>query len=1075
MQEQTSLKVNRATTLANTVTHAASQSVALKFYLLGPLRIERAGERLHLPRRKVELLIAYLLLHPGRQSREQLATLFWGDASDAQARHSLRTALATVRGTLAPDLFLADRDYVQLNPDFACWVDLHELLALGTHTGGNNTGGNNIGSNNSPLAAKLALWQGDLLEGYYDEWVLADREHYRMRLLTLFLQVTQTLRARSDYRMAIQVAQQILTIDPANEHAYQHLMFCHMAAGDRPAALHQYELCQRALLAELDVPPLAETTALYQWIKQNRHEGAAAAAKITNLPIPLTNFIGRLRETATLKSLLRYGATPPRLMTLTGAGGSGKTRLAIQVATDLIDHYAHGVWWIELAALTDGAQLEKAVAKALGICETSHDSCRQRLIDFLAEKQLLLVIDNCEHLLEATALFMAELLRGAPELQILATSRIGLGLPGETIWQVPTLPLPEPEDHAVPEQLLHYECIRLFVERASAVQRNFTLTAANAAAVIEICRALDGIPLAIELAAARVKVLQVEQIALYLKGAIGARFALLTQGSRTGLPRQQTLRATIDWSYALLDEAERLLFRQIAIFHGGFTLEAVAQVATGNPAQDLSQPNAAAPHPQLLDLLTQLVDQSLVIVEPQGEQNRYRLLETLREYALGQYESDAEKQATQARHAAYFLQLAEAAGRELNGPNQPSWIHCTEVEQPNLRAALDFLIQQNAGEEALRLVSAIYHFWDVRGYLDEGRKWLQRALAKRASATVVTQARALNAAGWLAYGQSDLAGARPFYTESLALFVAEGRSSQVAGVLQNLAVLDMEEGAYDAAHQRLVQSVQRCRSVADEYGIARGLRYLGALAWEQGRITEAHAYFQESLAIHLAHGAHVSSAAGYLKVGDTERLLGNLESAHTNYTHCLEIGQRLGHRWLVGNALNGLGHVALARHAYPQAVAYGEEALTLFREVGDKTLIGFALATLGAATTAMGKHHKAYDYFCQSLAALQTSGYQLPIYQILGEMVSVLVTLGQQWETAARLLGAADRIRQRIGIAANPEQKLTPVAQTHAELAQRIRQALEPAHFVACWEAGQHAPIEQLSSEAAALSLARGL
>lgn len=1047
MQGQTSLMMkSRATTVA----HTRTPTVAVKFYLLGPLRIERAGERIHLPRRKVELLIAYLLLHPERHSRDQLATLFWGDASDAQARHSLRTALATVRGAVAPDLFLADRDYVQLNPAFTCWIDLQELFAPADYTE----------SNRNQLAAKLALWQGDLLEGCYDEWVLADREHYRVRLLTLFLQGIQSLRARSDYRQAIQVAERLLTIDPTNEHAHQHLMFCYMAAGDRQAALHQYERCERVLLAELDVPPLAETTALYHWIKQNSNAGSSTAARITNLPIPLTNFIGRVRETATLKNMLRYGATQPRLTTLTGAGGSGKTRLAIQVATDLIDHYAHGVWWIELAALTDGAQLVKAVAKALGICETSHDSCRQRLIDFLAKKQLLLVIDNCEHLLEATALLIAELLQCAPNLQILATSRIGFGLPGEAIWQVPTLPLPDPDDHPV-EQLLHYECIQLFVERANAVQRNFTLTTANAPAVMAICTELDGIPLAIELAAARVKVLPVEQIAIYLQGAIGARFALLTQGSRASVPHQQTLRATIDWSYRLLDEAERLLFRQIAIFHGGFTLEAIAQVATGIPADELPQPHAPAPPPMLLDLLTQLVDQSLVIVEPQGEQNRYRLLQTLREYALGQYENDAEKETIQQRHAIYFLQLAEAAGHELNGPNQPHWIHCAEVEQPNLRAALDFLIQQHAGEEALRLVAAIYHFWDVRGYFDEGRRWLQQALTIRAGATAVTQARALNAAGWLAYGQSDLAAARPFYTESLALFSAERRSSQIAGVLQNLAVLDMEEGAYEDARLRLTQSVQLCRAVQDEYGIARGLRYLGALACEQGYIAEAHAYFQESLAIHLAHGAHVSSATGYIKLGDTERRLGNLDAAAANYTNALESGQLLGHRWLIGNALNGLARVALARQAYRQALAHGEEALTLFRTLGDKTLIGFALATLGAARDAMGNHHEAYAYFCQSLVAMQASGYQLPIYQILVETAGVLVTLGQQQETAARLLGAAERIYQRIGFPAS----LTNEPQ-HQAIANHLRGLMAESDFATCWAEGQHSPLDQIIREA---------
>jgi len=630
---------------------SAKQGVQL--YLLGPLRIEIDNQAIRLPRRKVEALLAYLALHPERHTRDGLATLFWGDTTDDKARHSLRTALATLRQHVGDTLLITDREHIQINPDFPLWTDLHELLAVDEAADELDL------TNPARLRATLALWQGELLTGFYEDWITAEREHYHLRLLKRLLDLTQALRARSEYVQAVEVAQKVLNFDPANEHAYQHLMFCYMAAGDRAAALRQYELCEAALARELDAPPLPETTALYHWIKRNNAEAPSTAAKITNLPIPPTSFIGRTQQMTAVKQLLNPSANGPRLLTLIGAGGSGKTRLAIQVATDLIDRFAHGVWWVELAALTDGEQVARAVAKALGVSEVRNESATQSVSNFLGDKQVLLVVDNCEHLIAPSAQLAAALLSGCPNLQILTTSRESLNIGGETLWPVPTLGLPAPQQIALTDLLLQHECIRLFFERASAVQPGFRLTLENAPAVVEICTRLDGIPLAIELAAARVKVLPVEQIAARLTSTIGARFDLLTQGSRAVLPRHQTLRATIDWSYDLLDEAERRLFRQVAVFRAGFTLEALEQIVNFAASGGLVAPsNRQWPTVNLLNLLTQLVDKSLVIVEPQAGQNRYRLLETLREYALAQ-STPAERAHMQQRHATCFLRLAE--------------------------------------------------------------------------------------------------------------------------------------------------------------------------------------------------------------------------------------------------------------------------------------------------------------------------------------------------------------------------------------------------------------------------------
>ena len=1028
------------------------QDHSLRVYLLGPMRIERDGVRVHLPRRKVESLLAYLLLHPEQQGRDHLATLFWGDSADAQARHSLRTALATVRQQVSPDLLLTDRDHVQLNPTFPLWSDLHELLSLDDlldHAAADL------------LQSKVALWQGELLMGFYDEWIVTEREYYRARLLKTFLQVIQSLRARSEYAHAIEVAHAVLSVDPANEHAHQHLMFCYVASGNRAAALRQYDLCVAAVLADLDAPPMPETTALYQWIKQNQSEESASAAKITNLPIPLTSFVGRTRETAEVKRLLtparsseRRGKNQQgkenigaiRILTLTGAGGSGKTRLSIQVATDLIDSYAHGVWWVELAALSEGALVGRAVANALGVREVPEQTLSQSVADFVGDKELLLVIDNCEHVIEACAQLAAALLARCPRLQILATSREPLNIGGEMLWQVPTFGAPDPAKLGLVDLLLQFESLRLFVERASTVQPSFALTLENAHAVAEICQQLDGIPLAIELAAARMKLLTVEQIAAYLKGALGARFTLLTQGSRVAMPRHQTLRATIDWSYALLDEAERLLFRQVAIFRGGFTLETLEQV-TAPPTR----------LPNLLDLLTQLVDKSLVIAEPHEGQMRYRLLETLREYALEQFATRTEMAQLQQRHAATFVRLGEQAATELVGARQPAWLMRLESEHANLRGALDYLITQAEGELALRLAAAIYRFWEIRGYVSEGRAWLRKALAYQGTATSLTRAKALNAAGTLAWRQGDFDEARPLLEESISCFTQCEEEVGLAEALQSLAAVNMGQGDYALAQQRLEQSLQLCRDAKHEVGIARALNYLGNLALEQDRYAAARGYYRESLRLYQGIGDQVSMAAGFFNVGNVSRQLADFDAARANYEACLAISRAVGHRGLTGVALRNLGIVAFDQQAYAQAQRYGEEALTLLSELGDKSNMAFVLSNLGNVALAMGEEARALSYYCQKLELLFAVGHKWGTFYALEEIDALFAKRQVQPEWSVRLLGAADVLRQEAELPV-PDGEVTE----YELRLNMLRQQLGDGSFRALWAEGQSMPLAEI-------------
>ena len=436
-----------------------------------------------------------------------------------------------------------------------------------------------------------------------------------------------------------------------------------------------------------------------------------------NLPVQLTSFIGREREIEEVKKLL----SSSRLVTLTGSGGCGKTRLSLQAAAELIEEYPEGLWLVELASLTDPGLVPQTLASVLGMREVPGRPLLETLSDYLKARNLLLVLDNCEHLVEACAELASSLLGACPNLKILATSREGLGVAGETTWNVPSLSMPEPQRLPPMESLSQYEAVRLFIERAESVQPGFEVTDQNAPAVAQICHRLDGIPLAIELAAARVRVLSVEQINARLED----RFRLLTGGSRIAMPRQRTLRGAVEWSYELLSEPEHLLFNRLSVFTGGFILEAVETVCAGE----------GVGADEVLDLLSLLVDKSLVMVGEGVEgEVRYRLLETLRQYGRERLAAIGEADETLRRHAAFFFALAEEAGQVQSqtialGPQEAAWLDRLEQEHDNLRAALGWCVESGEAETGLRLGEGIFFSGGhvvtsgrgVSGYLDSGR------------------------------------------------------------------------------------------------------------------------------------------------------------------------------------------------------------------------------------------------------------------------------------------------------------------------------------------------------------------
>src|SRR5260221_4749546 len=550
-----------------------------------------------------------------------------------------------------------------------------------------------------------------------------------------------------------------------------------------------------------------------------------------NLPYLLTSFVGREQEIAQLSELV----TAHRLVTLTGAGGAGKTRLAIEVASRLVDAFADGVWLVELAALSDPRLVPQAVARALEVKEQPARPLVETLTDHLTSKKLLLVLDNVEHLLEGCAHLVDEIVRGSPDIAVFVTSRERLGMTGELTYRVPSLTVPGTNETLTPETVSRYEGVRLFVERAKLVHPDFDLTAENASSVASICARLDGMPLAIELAAPRLRSMSVVE----LSQRLDQRFALLTDGSRAALPRHRTLRSLLDWSYDLLTEPEQAMLRRVAVFAGGWTLAAAEQVCAGNGI-DASD---------VIEQLTSLADKSVVVTVDQAGATRYRMLETIRQYALDRLRDSGEEPRWRGCHLAHFVTLTEEFFEAREGPKQQSSLARTTSEHDNLRAALAWSVQSNP-IDGLRPAANLDVFWRIRGHLAEGREWLARLLdAYPIDGPKRARASALHGVALLAIFQGDYAAAKGQLQESLALLRETGDPARAARVLGALAWLSIQQGQYPDVEAPARESADYARATGDRRLLLSSLGNLAIALHRQGQWAAARELLEQALAV----------------------------------------------------------------------------------------------------------------------------------------------------------------------------------------------------------------------------------
>jgi len=765
----------------------------------------------------------------------------------------------------------------------------------------------------------------------------------------------------------------------------------------------------------------------------------------TNLPAQLTSFIGREKESAAIKQLLANH----RLITLTGPGGIGKTRLALQVAAEVLETFPDGVWLIELAPLADPALVPQVVASALGLREDASRDMLATLTDFLNARSLLLILDNCEHVLEACAQLADALLQAGPNLRILASSREALGVAGEAPFRVPSLRAPDIRRLPALDTLSHYEAVQLFVERAATVLPGFRLTQDNAPALAQVCARLDGIPLALELAAARASVLRVEQIAARLDD----RFRLLTGGSRTAVPRQQTLRALIDWSYDLLAEPERVLLRRLSVFAGGWTLEAAEAVCTGDGIEQYD----------VLDVLTQLVKKSLVVAErEQGQETRYRLLETIRQYALERLAASGEADARRRQHVAHYLALAETADAQLGRAGQGAWLDRLEREIDNLRGALEWALGGGDAEVGARLAGALagmrswwVGFWLARGYLAEGHRWLEAALARSLDVAPALRAMLLLQAGSYSW-QSDFGGdrerANALLEESLALFQAMGDRSGIAAVLTRQGATAWFFGDYPQAAQLSNEALALYRELGDRYGIAWVLRRLGDTARDQGDTARATALLEESLALCREQGFVLELPLVLNGLGDVACRQGDYERATALYWEALALLQNEGDLWRILWPLRNLGWLALLVGVDGRVRALLQEYVDWSRDKAAVSRLAALLHILGALVYAHGDAAQASALLREGLILQQRYGF--PAHEILQAVAWLAARQGQP-ARAARLLGA---------IASMPHIGAAQAAYDH--LAKAVRAQLDEVTFAAAWAEGQAMSQEQAVAEA---------
>ena len=1012
---------------------------ALRYRLLGPIEVVKDESSASLGGPKKRGLLALLLLHANETvSTEKLIDSLWGDGPPLSARSIVQSYVSQLRTLLHRDAanegaaILQTRSGGYLLKVGSGELDLDDFLEL-SGEGREALHAGRFVRASTKLGAALSLVYGSPLAD------LSNEPFAQSHIARLNELVVAVLEDRMEADLALErhsetIAQLDIAIadHPLRERLRELLMLALYRTGRQAEALNVFRETRARLVDELGIEPsrglqdlqariLAEDPTLLESRSQREFQG--------NLGAPITTFVGREKELDELRQLVRK----ERLITLNGIGGVGKSRLAIELGASVGEHFPDGVWIVQLAPLTDEALIPQSVAAVLDIREQPDQQMLGTLLDHLKSRKTLLILDNCEHLIRGCAHFAETALSHAPNLQILVTSRESLAITGEVQWRVPSLSLFDSVAQSrIPVKAS--EAMELFHQRAREVNVGFALSEDNWNIVARICERLDGIPLAIELAAGLCKALSAREISDRLVD----RFSLLTGGSRTALPRQQTLIATMDWSYDLLPEYERHILRQLSVFSGGFSLEG-AEFVVRDQGGLLN----------VLQGIVNLVSKSLIVQDQSGPNTRFDILETVRQYAAQRLLDSDESAQTRHRHLDYFLDRAEAAEPHLHSASQEDVVASLELEHDNYRAALDWSIDR-APDKAIRLTAALWYFWDLHGHLSEGRRWLKSALTIRPKELTTWRARAMMGAGSLGRAQGNLEESKDFLEDALNTY----------------------------------------RSLNDEIGTARALDELGSLAYLECDFTLGESLCRESLTLYKRHGDLEGMASSLFSMGHWETPRGRYQHSEALLSECLDLCKRLDFIQGQGAALASLarlrlylGNPSMAIGLASQALGYSsrirddwnigfielvrgdasknlldlsaarrylEASLSHFRRRGDLWGLARGMRSMGAVERLQGQFRTANSLLQDSMAICRTLGSQWDMAGALEEQAHQVIARERDFEIAMSLLGRAQQLRDTVG-APLPPCEVSEVSQISHE----AEAELGRARAAECWDLGK--------------------
>lgn len=1024
---------------------------------LGSFEVAHAGQVVTgFPRRKTTALLIYLCLeHPGKMhQRDALAGLLWPDIPQEDARRNLRQCLYQLRQVLQDHSDEAQA-HLQVSAQLVglkaaeldCDVSEFRRLCAANDPAG--------------LDTALDFYRGEILAGFglpdapeFDEWLFFQREETQRSLK----KALQSQRGKAEetrrWPAAIEILRRLLALDPLDEDYHRALMRAFFANGERRAALDQYATCRSVLAAELGLAPQPETTALFQKLKTaplpvsgpaelpatGPHPPASTAEQIAaNLPVQLTSFIGRESDVQTTCAILRRPDV--HLLTLTGPGGIGKTRLGLEVAAQLEKDFAQGVFFVPLASTTDPELVGTAIANVLGVKEISGQNIEQTLQQALRHRRALLLLDNFEQIVEAAGL-VENLLKAAPGLKILVTSRFVLKVYGENEYAVRPLGLPDNFRLPGPDDLATYPAVRLFCERAQASRPDFRLTAENAAAVVEVCSRLDGLPLALELVAARIKLFAPQALVSRLRN----RLALATGGARTLPQRQQTLRGAIGWSYDLLEPLEKELFAGLAVFAGGCSLPAVLEVCADLAGEET-----------LIETLLGLVDKSLVrnLTAPNGEP-RFGMLETIREFAGECLENGEQAAGIHQAHARYYTEMAEKAEPYLHGKDQIEWADSLEYDHDNFRAALQFCLDRQQIELAGRLAGALGWFWYLHSHLSEGRRWLDRVLEVAGEVAPRLRARLLGAAGYAARLLGDYERASVFVQGSVALYRELGDKTELAENLRGLGMIAVNTSQYEAGIGYMEEGLQLFEQLNNKWGLALSFISLAKIYLEQGDFKKSEEFYERGIEI----GRQSDKATQtYGEIGLVWVYLARGEYARAERQAALTLNEAktLNDQNLIAWCVWNQSEATLGQGQLEKALKLAEESYFIWNSIDDDMGRALAFLRLSAARLSLDQLDLAVADFRAGLKLWHAQRGFLNCAVCL-EGLARIAARQQRFDHATRWLSVANCLRERYRTPLTPLQKavLEPLLTTLRD---------NPA-FESEWSAGANFTLEEAIAEA---------